>query len=69
VRLVPPLGVQLYVYGEVPPVAALAVALPVPPLQSIFVCEAIVIAIAVRGWVIVTGAVAVHPLLSVAVIV
>ena len=49
--------------------AALAVALPLLfPLQSRSVCDAIVIDKAV-GWVIVAEAVAIHPLLSVAVIV
>ena len=52
-------------YGEEPPVAALAVALPNVE-QPAFVCEAIVIATAV-GCVMVTLAVALHPAGSVTV--
>ena len=53
-----------------PPLAALAVALPVaPPLQSTLVFDAIVIANGEAGWVIVTVVVPVHPPLSVTVIV
>ena len=47
-----------------PPVAAFAVMLPVPPLQFALVCEAIVIATAV-GWVMLADDVRVHPLASV----
>ena len=49
--------------------AALADALPVPPLHSMLVDDAIDIAIADAGWVTATEADAVHPLLSVVVIV
>ncbi len=66
VRLVPPLGDQLYVYGAVPPIAGLAVALP-DALQLAFTCEAIVMLKV--GWVMVTVANPWHPFLSVAVIV
>ena len=66
VRFVPPLGAQSYVLGAVPPVAAFAVALPAE-LQFAPVVEAMVIVS--MGCVIVTDAVAVHPLLSVTVIV
>ena len=61
-RFVPPLGVHAYVYGEVPPVAALAVAEPSVE-QVAFTCEAIVIE-STGGCVTVTLAVAVQPDIS-----
>jgi len=63
-----PASLQLYVYGEVPPVAVPAVAEPMPPLHNTFISEAKLIP-RIPGWVIVAAAVAVHPLLSLAVIV
>ena len=60
-------GVQLYVYGPVPPVAALTLAAPFePPLQDTFVCEADVNAKAV-GCVTVKFCEVVHPFASVTV--
>ena len=57
-------------YGKVPPVAAFAVMLPVLfPLQRMLVCDAIVTPSAEAGWVIATEAEAVHPWLSVTVMV
>src|SRR5271155_5252518 len=63
-RLLPPPPLQEYVYGETPPVAVLAVTVPVSPLHNTLVTEEIPIPTEVAGWLMLPEAVAVHPLLS-----
>jgi hypothetical protein len=61
VRPVPALPLHEYVYGDKPPVAALALALPVPPLQVTLLTEEMLIPRADAGCVMLADAVAVQP--------